>query len=177
MDEKKAPPTSWQRQWEEGSILRCYLLVESFVGKRVPYHDVEDITQEVFVRAFRSSSTYDTERPLCPWLLGIARLVIAAYRRRLRPLSLDCLEMEVMASSSTPSSSVLADEHARSVRRALSVLPGFQALALLEHYVHGKSIAEVAALHGKSQAAVKSALWRGRARASVVFLRQKRPPT
>jgi RNA polymerase sigma-70 factor (ECF subfamily) len=35
-------------------------------------HDAEDVTQEVFLRVFRSLRRWDSTRPLRPWVLGIA---------------------------------------------------------------------------------------------------------
>lgn len=35
-------------------------------------HDAEDVTQEVFLRVFRSLRRWDSARPLRPWVLGIA---------------------------------------------------------------------------------------------------------
>src|SRR3712207_226810 len=35
-------------------------------------HDAEDVTQEVFLRVFRSLRRWDAGRPLRPWVLGIA---------------------------------------------------------------------------------------------------------
>ena len=34
-------------------------------------HDAEDVTQEVFLRIFRSLRRWDAARPLKPWILGI----------------------------------------------------------------------------------------------------------
>jgi RNA polymerase sigma factor (sigma-70 family) len=34
-------------------------------------HDAEDVTQEVFLRVFRSLKRWDSTRPLRPWMLGI----------------------------------------------------------------------------------------------------------
>jgi RNA polymerase sigma-70 factor (ECF subfamily) len=35
-------------------------------------HDAEDVTQEVFLRVFRSLAGWDPARPLRPWVMGIA---------------------------------------------------------------------------------------------------------
>ncbi len=35
-------------------------------------HDAEDVSQEVFLRVFRSLKRWDSARPLRPWILGIA---------------------------------------------------------------------------------------------------------
>jgi RNA polymerase sigma-70 factor (ECF subfamily) len=35
-------------------------------------HDAEDVTQEVFLRVFRSLKRWDSSRPLKPWIMGIA---------------------------------------------------------------------------------------------------------
>jgi RNA polymerase sigma-70 factor (ECF subfamily) len=35
-------------------------------------HDAEDVTQEVFLRVFRSLRGWDPRRPLRPWIMGIA---------------------------------------------------------------------------------------------------------
>jgi RNA polymerase sigma factor (sigma-70 family) len=35
-------------------------------------HDAEDVTQEVFLRIFRSLRRWDSQRPLRPWIMSIA---------------------------------------------------------------------------------------------------------
>jgi RNA polymerase sigma-70 factor (ECF subfamily) len=49
-------------------------------------HDAEDVTQEVFLRVFRSLKGWDSTRPLKPWVMGIAvnrcRTWLAARSRR-----------------------------------------------------------------------------------------------
>src|SRR5258707_11350859 len=50
-------------------------------------HDAEDVSQEVFVRALRGITGFDAERPVRPWLLGIAanRCRTALSKRGRRP--------------------------------------------------------------------------------------------
>jgi len=53
--------------------------------------DAEDVTQEVFLRVFRSLRRWDRVRPLKPWVLGIAlnrcRTWLSQRARRPRPVS------------------------------------------------------------------------------------------
>lgn len=49
-------------------------------------HLAQEATQEAFIRAWRAAGTYDPERALGPWLLGIARYAaLDVLRRELRP--------------------------------------------------------------------------------------------
>src|SRR4051812_23536100 len=43
--------------------------------------DLPDLTHEVFMAAHLRFSTFDTARPLRPWLFGIAFRVVSNYRR------------------------------------------------------------------------------------------------
>jgi RNA polymerase sigma-70 factor (ECF subfamily) len=57
-------------------------------------HDAEDVSQEVFLRIFRSLHRWDSARPLRPWVLGIAlnRCKTALSRRGKRPELVDYLQ-------------------------------------------------------------------------------------
>lgn len=57
----------------------CYPGVLAFCRRRAPLDAAEDLTAEVFARAWRNlSSMRDPTRPL-PWLYGIARNVVGEY--------------------------------------------------------------------------------------------------
>jgi RNA polymerase sigma-70 factor, ECF subfamily len=43
--------------------------------------DLEDLTQEVFLRAFRNYHSYDPSRPLRPWLFAIAARATVDFKR------------------------------------------------------------------------------------------------
>ncbi|HEX4148636.1 MAG TPA: sigma-70 family RNA polymerase sigma factor [Pirellulales bacterium] len=62
---------------------RVFGLCLRMVGQR---QDAEDVTQETFVRALRSLSSWDSQRDFQPWLLAIAgnrcRTLLAARKRR-----------------------------------------------------------------------------------------------
>ena len=72
--------------WEEivhSFSRRVYNLAYRFTGR---HEQAEDLTQEVFVRVYRSLDQYDPQAgDLANWLMRLARnLVIDDYRRRTR---------------------------------------------------------------------------------------------
>jgi RNA polymerase sigma-70 factor, ECF subfamily len=50
----------------------------------VAERELEDLTQEVFIRVFGQLRQFDQERPLRPWLFGFAFRVASDYRRLAR---------------------------------------------------------------------------------------------
>lgn len=81
--------------------------VHRYLRRRVGDDLAEDLTAEVFVRAFRNRSRYKAQHPTClPWLFGIANNLIGdhrrAERRRLKTL-------ELLAATST-NRSMASDE-------------------------------------------------------------------
>src|SRR5262249_15779196 len=57
-------------------------------------HDAEDVTQEVFLRVFRSLRGWDATRPLKPWIISIAvnRCRTRLTQRSRRPEAVDYLQ-------------------------------------------------------------------------------------
>ena len=68
-----------------------YGLCVRLLGHR---HDAEDVTQEVFIRVFRSLRRWDSARPLQPWVLGIAANRCRTWMARAarRPAAVDYLD-------------------------------------------------------------------------------------
>jgi RNA polymerase sigma-70 factor (ECF subfamily) len=94
-------------------------------------HDAEDVTQEVFLRVFRSLRRWDRARPLQPWVLGIAanRCRTWLARRARRPEPVDYLEDTAAADPADD-----AGELARELTRALADLrPDYRTAFVLFH--------------------------------------------
>src|SRR5271167_636499 len=74
-------------------------------------HDAEDVTQEVFLRVFRSLRRWDPTRPLKPWIMSIAvnRCRTWLSQRSRRPELVDYLQ-ESAASPPADDSSELLQE-------------------------------------------------------------------
>lgn len=61
---------------------RHFDTVAAFLARRVGPDAAQDLTQEVFVAAFRKRAKFDARHDSArPWLLGIANKVVASHRR------------------------------------------------------------------------------------------------
>ena len=117
-------------------------------------HLAEDLAQETFYKATRALLGRRGGSPAA-WLLSIARNVLIDHMRRKRreaPLP-DAEELGVPE---------LAGD-AVAVRDVLDRLPEGQRRLLTLVYFDGFSLAEVAAMTGRSTSSIKTALWRARA--------------
>ena len=59
-------------------------MVRSLRRLGVPVGDLEDLTHEVFITAFRRRDAFDPSRPIKPWLFGIAFRLAADFKRLVR---------------------------------------------------------------------------------------------
>ena len=126
----------------------------------------EELTQEVFVRLWRSAASFEpTKGRVSTWLLRIAHnLALNEVRRRQsRPIIAQDVEWEVesagLADASVegdPAATAWLRERAGAVRRALAELPSAQRQAIELAFFGGLSQAEVAAALGDPLGTVKS---------------------
>lgn len=74
-------------------LQRYQKLVRAFLAVRLRHHhDVEDLTQEVFITAFRKIHQCRPEDPLEPWLRRIAVNLLANHRRKFRAMPVGLME-------------------------------------------------------------------------------------
>src|SRR5436853_5544240 len=74
-------------------------------------HDAEDVTQEVFLRIFRSLKGWDSARPLKPWITSIAvnRCRTWLTQRARRPELVDYLQDTVAGPTPDDSTELLRE--------------------------------------------------------------------
>lgn len=136
---------------------------------------VGDVVQEVFLAAARSARGYDPRRgSLWAWLSGIVRRQVALHYRtnsRRRELTrarewwsgLDGRHAEMLGAGDLPPPDALdAAELATLVRHALARLPADYQAILLEKYVEGAAVDEMARRRNRSTAAMRSRIARAR---------------
>jgi RNA polymerase sigma-70 factor (ECF subfamily) len=126
-------------------------------------HDAEDVTQEVFLRVFRSLRTWDPSRPLKPWIMSITvnRCRTWLSQRARRPEAVEYLHDIALAPAADD-----AAELRREIQAALNDLrPEFREVFILFHE-QGQSYDEMAATLGCPLGTVKT--WLHRARQEVL---------
>jgi RNA polymerase sigma-70 factor (ECF subfamily) len=137
--------------------------------------DAEDLTQEAYLRAYRSFATYNRQLPFESWFFRIlSNLFIDLLRRRPRqkPLSLDQpvgdeeseenLLLQIADEEANPERSLIDQVMDERIQNALATLPEAFRVAVLLCDVEGKSYEEVAAIMGSSIGTVRSRIHRGR---------------
>jgi RNA polymerase sigma-70 factor (ECF subfamily) len=166
-------PPSWDQVVRDHSA-RVYRLAYRLTGN-VP--DAEDLTQEVFVRVFRSLPTY-TPGTFEGWLHRITTNLFLDMARRRQRIRFEGLGEEAAGRLSgdepTPAQAFDARHLDDDVQRAIAALaPEYRAAVVLCD-IEGLSYEEVAATLGVKLGTVRSRIHRGRAQLRVA-LEHRRP--
>lgn len=137
-------------------------MVHGILLAKVPSKDVEDLLQDVFLRALpRLGDLRDASR-FGPWLAAIARNRANDYHRELRPVSAvtDSLpedESEMPASKAPPPS----DSGGAAILSLIRALPDAYRETLILRLVEGMTGPEIAARTGLTHGSVRVNLHRG----------------
>jgi RNA polymerase sigma-70 factor (ECF subfamily) len=133
--------------------VRAYLGRCGFAGA-----DVDDLAQEVFVRAFQSRHTFDPSRgPVGPWLGAIAHNVARRqWGRRAQPDLFDpSLAAEVFAAPENPGPTPEAQDALAALRACLETLPPDLRNIVRLRYVEGRTTRGVAEAARTAEATVR----------------------
>jgi RNA polymerase sigma-70 factor (ECF subfamily) len=135
--------------------------------------EAEDLTQEVFLRLFRSRVTYQPRARFATWIFhitqNVARNALRSRRRRPcvhldpeAPGSRGLMEAMLPDRAEAPSRPLERTELAGVVRAAVAELAGRQRAALELHQFHDRTYAQVAEELDMTPKAAKSLLYRAR---------------
>lgn len=159
------------RQLIERNQSKVFAMIVRLVGD---HGQVEDLTQEVFVRIFRTAKRYEPMAKFSTWLYRISANVALNAIRTQRKSRTTQLEMPDGDDESSwrrdvpdedmpaPSSSLDVQELADKLREAIDQLPESQRVAILLNKYEHMSYQDIAAVLDCSTMAVKSLLSRAR---------------
>jgi len=166
LDRVSEQPTGWEPpSWEEVVAQhsgRVYRLAYRLTGNS---HDAEDLTQEVFVRVFRSLSSY-TPGTFEGWLHRITTNLFLDQARRKAKIRFDALaedaDQRIPGRVPSPDSQVADAMLDADVEAALADLPPEFRAAVVLCDIEGLSYDEIADVLGVKLGTVRSRIHRGR---------------
>lgn len=143
------------------------LLYERFVGKIYNYifyrvgdqHDAEDLTARTFQRALANIGTFESRGvPVSAWFYRIAHNLVANWHRdrsRRQTIPLDSL-VDQRSQGDSPQQIAERNEQCQALLRAMRGLPDERQQLIVLKFADHLSNAEIGAIMGRSESAVKS---------------------
>lgn len=144
-------------------------LVSRYVYDRA---EVEDVTQEAFIKAYRAMAGFRGESAFYTWLYRIAintaKNYLVSQGRRLPTSDIDAEEAETAEEApglreiATPEHSILTNEIAQTVMKAMNALPEDLRTAITLREIDGLSYDEIATVMDCPIGTVRSRIFRAR---------------
>ena len=133
-------------------------------GKLRDFHDAQDVTQEVFLQAYRDLRSLKRWESFVFWLYRIASTRCKLWTRsQSRRVDQDFIEDQAPKAIDIPSlASYRRDQLSESLREALDSLPEIYREVLMLYYFGGMSIKDIARAVGASPTAIGKRLSRAR---------------
>jgi RNA polymerase sigma-70 factor (ECF subfamily) len=131
-----------------------YQLCYRFVGN---HEDASDLSQDVFLRAYRGLKHFRGQSSIATWLYRIGvNVCLNRVSVKVPPIEPIEARQHVDMRNESPSDRVLRDERAGRIRAAVAQLPRKQRAALILRVYHDMSHREIAEAVGSSVGAVKT---------------------
>jgi len=170
-----------QQAWEQ--IVRqhwrkVFNVAYKFVGS---HEQAEDLTQDIFLKIFRSLETFDRRANFQTWLISVSRNLCIDHYRSVRK-ERQTIDRDVPAENLSPASSTVSPlaalenrDLAALLRQALGALPQSLRSAVLLRDIQELSYLEIAERLRLPEGTVKSRINRGRKELArqIVRLRQE----
>jgi len=161
-----------QRAWDD--IVRLYWrkvfnVAYKFVGRQ---DEAEDLTQDIFLKLFKSLKTFDRRANFSTWLISVSRnLCIDHYRSMRREHDVVTHDVDVVtlarpSASDSPQAALEQRDRVALLRAALDKLAPSLRTAVMLRDIQELSYQEIAEKLGVPEGTVKSRINRGRAELS-----------
>jgi len=154
-----------------GELVRKHQARVARLAQRILYstRDIEDVTQEVFLRAYRGLDGFRGESSFGTWLTRICINYCSKKRRRRMPEGVSLEESDLAESLSAPRMTqpdiqIGRKERDQQIREAVDNLPEKYRLAVLLRYYEGYSCEQIAQTFDCPATTVRTWLFRAHAR-------------
>jgi RNA polymerase sigma-70 factor (ECF subfamily) len=144
---------------------KVFNIAYKFVGK---HDEAEDLTQDIFLKIFKSIGTFDRRANFQTWLISVSRnLCIDHYRsvrkeRQTIDRDVDAVELPVISHDQDQVEALEQRDRVALLRRALAALPATLRTAVLMRDLRELSYHEIADTLRLPEGTVKSRINRGR---------------
>jgi RNA polymerase sigma-70 factor (ECF subfamily) len=155
----------------EALVVKYQRRIARHVARYVPVaSDVEDVVQEVFIRAFRGLRSFRGDSAFYTWLYRIATNAALTFLRQApHEVQLDDSDDERpnpfepgISDGETPERTLMASQIADAVRQGLARMQPELVDALTLFEVEGKSYSDIAQMFGVPVGTVRSRIFRAR---------------
>jgi len=182
VEQNEPSPEQLAEQCKAGCRSAFEKLVETFQGRIFSFlyqltrnrHDAEDLTQETFMKAYRSIHRYEPAYRFATWLFTIAKRTAFSHFRSARPTEELTAQTEAETDFVDPSVVLQRKDDATSLWSRARILKPKQYEALWLRYGEGFSIIEIARIMNTNQIHVKVLLHRARTHLVTVLRSPKR---
>ena len=125
--------------------------------------EVEDLSQEVFIKIFRSLGKYNPQFRFSTWTVKVATNICLDFTRKKKLNSVSIDEFENIAeNNNSPEDMLLKKEKALFVRSAIERLPEIYRTPIVLYHHKGMSYKEIAEALNKPVSIVKNRIFRAR---------------
>jgi RNA polymerase sigma-70 factor (ECF subfamily) len=144
---------------------KVFNVAYKFVGR---HEEAEDLTQDIFIKIFKSLGTFDRRANFQTWLISVSRnLCIDHYRsvrqeRQAIDYQIDPNELSAMANDPGPIAAIEQQDRVVLLRAALAALPESLRKAVLMRDIQELTYQEIADRLHLPEGTVKSRINRGR---------------
>jgi RNA polymerase sigma-70 factor (ECF subfamily) len=143
---------------------RVYNVAYQFTGR---HEEAEDLTQEIFLKIYRSLGTFDLDAAFLPWLIRVSKnMCVDHYRKRRRERLLVHGNWEkittVACTRADPYQKTFSRERRAILLRALEQIPSDLKAVVILRDLQGLTYQEISESMDLPEGTVKSRLNRGR---------------
>lgn len=155
---------SGQQAYFEEIVTRYKKLIFSVVYNMI--HDkeeVNDISQEVFIRIYKALGRYNPDYKFSTWAVRIATNLCLDIHRKKKVDSMPIEAIEDFSNGNdTPESNYLRKEQSDRIRKAIQALPEKYRLPIILFHQNGLSYEEMMKVLGEPMTIIKNRLYRAR---------------